>query len=225
MSDAFLRHLFPPQCRVLGHRLPAVFSLWAMAGLEAIGSPLRPGAASTESVSLGDLQIAVRIVSTRWPDQPEMKPRLSDWWQQCRHREDKPFLQTQATAFSTWIALHSTPPELWRDEGGKGRLLTAPLVLAKFSALTAFPCFSLASLWNDISPGFAAWLLCADRERRDGDVRFWTDDDEAAASAEPEPELEALPDSELYALAVQQLGRARADAWLAARKARRNGQN
>ncbi len=213
MCEPFFRLLFPPRYRVLGYELPPL-SLWHVAALEAIGSPLLSPHGETR-IELGDLQAAVRICQTRWPDQPDMRPRLVDWWQQLRHKTSLRYLRTHAEAFHAYFALHCTPPELWEDEGVP-RLLTAPSILSRVAGLAALPAFTLDSIWNDVTPGYALWLLCAKAERETGNVRFVTEED-AEDDANPQPHLETRPDAELYEIAKRELGEAAANTWLAAR--------
>lgn len=208
MHESFFLHLFPPQYRVLGQDLPPL-SLWHLAALEAIESPFLGGKGA--QIQLGDLQAAVRVCLTRWPDQPEIRPRLRDWWQQLRYRTDERYLRQHAKAFHAYLQLHCTPPEIWEDEEGIPRTITAPSVLSRVAALSNFPAFTLDAIWNDVTPGYALWLLCANAERETGRVRFASDEDDAL------PDLEQSSEEELYELAVRELGKARADVWLAAR--------
>lgn len=213
-SEPFHHHLFPPRCRVLGRELRA-FSLWHLAALEAVHSPLRPGAPPHDSIELGDLQAAVQICRTRWPQPPHPRPSLRDVCQQWRHREDARFLQTHAEAFAAYTALHCAGPELWEDEERTGRQLTAPGVLSIVAALARFPAFTLDAIWNDITPGFARWLLCADRERQEAGIRFVTDEDDADPG---EDTLREQSEAEIEALALSQLGPVRGRAWIEIRR-------
>jgi len=220
MSEPFFRHLFPPQYRVLGHVLPPL-SLWHLAALEAIGSPLlasEPG----HTAELGDLQAAIRICLTRWPDQPDLRPTLRDWWQQFLHRKDRRYLRDHAEAFHAYLQIHTTPPELWKGEGEIPRLISAPSVLSRVAGLSELPAFTLNDIWNNVTPGYAYWHLCAIAERDPSlSVRFAREEDEEESDL---PDLEQQSDEELYQLALRELGKDRADCWLAARQeSRRNG--
>lgn len=213
MREPFFLHLFPPQFSVLGRALPPL-SLWHLAALEAIGSPLilqRPGS----TIELGDLQAAVQVCLTRWPDQPQLKPRLRDWLQQVVYRRNERYLRQHAEAFDAYLNLHCRPPELREKLNEVPRRITAPSVLSRVAGLMAFPSFTLSNIWNDVTPGYALWLLCAASERETGQLSFITEEDDELSAP---PDLNDRPDEELYAIALEQLGKEQADAWLAARQ-------
>ena len=209
-TEAYYRQLFAPQYIVLGKTLPPL-SLWHLAALEALASPFvtRQG-----SFDLADLQVAVKICLTRWPQQPVLRPTAVDLAQQRRRRGNQTYLAREARAFTDYLALHNRPPEIWESEMDKPRLLSAPAVLSRVAGMLKFPALTLDQIWNDISPGQALWLLCATAERETGEIRFVTDEDHEEAPPKEDREDEAAT----YAFAVQQLGQTRADAWWAARQ-------
>lgn len=213
MLEQFYRHLFPARYRVLGRVLPPL-SLWHLAALEAIDSPLI-SSEGDQPIELGDLQSAVQVCLTRWPRQPQLSPSLRHWWQQFRHRKDLRYLKRHAEAFRAYLQMHCTPPELWQDEG-KPRLITAPLVLSRVAGLAALPGFTLDAIWNDVTPGYALWILAANAERQNPDaVRFCRPEDDDDELLE---DLTVKTEEEIYQLAVREMGQENADIWFARRQ-------
>jgi hypothetical protein len=214
MREPFFRQLFPPVYRVLGRTLPPL-SLWHVAALEAINSPFVQPHGSGGRTELSDVQIAVQICLTRWPDQPRLEPTLRHWLQQFFYRGSSRYVRRHAQAFAAYFQCHSAPPELWEDEKTAPRFLTAPSVLSRVAGLSCFPAYTVDSIWNDVTPGYALWLLCANAERQTGALRFATEEDD-----EPDnlPDLKAKSDEELYKIAVREMGEAKAKLWLERRK-------
>lgn len=173
MSEAFLRHLFPTQFRVLGRILPPL-SLWHLAGLEAVDSPF---AGRSDSISLWDIQVAVKVCTTRWPNQPKLTPTFRDNWQQWRHGNDAAYIREHAEAMAAHLQLHSLPPELYEQVGEQTREISAPPILARVAAMVRLPAFSNDDIWNNTTPGYFSWLMCAITEREQGNVRFSEPDD------------------------------------------------
>lgn len=221
MSEAFHRQLLPGTYRVLGHVLPPL-SLWHLEQLVALRSPLLRGGCDDDAAQLGDLQVAVKVCLSRYPHPARLQPTFRDCIQQWIFRRDEVYLRRHLQAFVSFLAVHMTPPDIWETEGAATRYLTAPPILQRVTGLMRFPCFTWAEIWNDITPGLSLWLLTASSERESTEVRFVQDGEDDAHEAIED--LEELPEEQLYAMALQELGQTKADAWLKRRREARAAQ-
>ena len=73
-------------------------------------------------------------------------------------------------------------------------------------------------IWNRTPPGYAAWLDGAIAEQEGAELRFVRPEDDEPSDL---PDFNSMTDEELYAIAVQDLGKESADLWLARRRANR----
>lgn len=197
MSESFHHVLFPGAARVLGVMLPPL-SLWSLSALDAIRSPFLSADPAAE-VTLADLQIAVRVVVAPVLTAPDLRPRFRDRWQFRRRKNDRRFLDANATAFLAWLAAHQRLPELWRQESAdEPRMLSAPLALSLVASLMQLG-MTHREAWS-CGPGYARWLLLASQERESDAVRFVEDDaglDEALSEDDQRTEAEILAQARL----------------------------
>jgi hypothetical protein len=168
----FYESVFATCYKVLGKRLPPL-SLWHLAALEAVESPFVTGRGN---VSLGDIQMAVQICQSRWPNRPEPRPTLWTRVQNIWRNRNERYVREQAEIMAAHIAHHQIFPDVWSDEGG-GKPLGAPAVLTRVVGLIAIN-VSLDQAWNHISPGMASWMISADAERK-GNLEIVSDRDKA----------------------------------------------
>ena len=216
MEENFLLSLYPGRHVILGVTLP-LFSFWHLLGLHAIRSPfvIKDGIAE-----LKDLQLAVKICQSRYPDQPDLRTWTSDAWLFFRRRNDIAFVGDQCARFVFYKECHEALPEFWDNENEiVPRSLTAPAILARVASLARRPGFTHSEIWNDIAPGYACWLSSAMAEQEGAELRFQREED---LEEDDLPDLTKLSEEELYQVVLKDLGKEGADTWLANRQAHQN---
>ena len=207
MDENFLRVLFPGRFRVLGRWLPPL-SHWHLACLAALGSPF---ISQDREIILADVQLAVKVALTRWPAAPDLRPTLRDAWQRWRHEDDEPYVRAHADVFAAWRAAHELRPEFWEREDSNARLLTAPDVLIRVAQLERLTKFTHGQSWNDVTPGYAAWLVATINEQEGAELRFLREDDDEDDGL---PDLTTMSEDELCAYLAADLGAAEANAFM-----------
>jgi hypothetical protein len=221
MDDTFLTSLFPGVHRVLGRKLPPL-SLWHLACLHAISSPL---VTLQGEVTFGDLQLAVRISRMRWPQQPDFRPRLRDAIERVcfsLHRKTWQLLRLRRES-EKWMFYrncYNAQPSFWEvehDENTGGSTLNAPEIMLRVVELTRVRGLRHAQIWNEISPGYSAWLVSTNQQRDGAALRFLYPEDELD---EELPDLNALPDDELEKIVSADLGPEAAALFMEARRER-----
>lgn len=215
MDDKFLIGLYPGKHRVLGVTLPA-FSFWHLLGLHAIHSPFVD---ADGVLTLRDLQIAIKICQTRYPDQPRIKVTLRDVILHKLRAGKEAYVRAQCEAFLFYKQCHETLPAFWENENEViPREITAPVILARVSNLMAKTNMGHAEIWNDLSPGYACWLSSTLGELEGADVRFEREED-LLEDDDDLPDLTKLNEAELYEVVKADRGEEWADAWLIRRRA------
>jgi hypothetical protein len=209
MNAPFLQTLFPGIATVCGRVLPRL-TLWRLACLQAIESPFL-SVKGNDEVTLADLLLAIRAVSTPNLQPPDLRASFHDRWHWRRYHKSTVYLQAQARIFVDWLAVQQMQPELWQPaEDGIARALTAPANLARVAALMDAG-MTHAEAW-DTAPGYGTWLCLAAAERETDRVRFVTDDDEEL-SAEMDAE-DLRSEAEIIAQAKRDLGEESFSKWL-----------
>lgn len=212
MTEPFLRALLPAHVRVCGRWLPPLH-LWALAGLQAVASPLL---AHDRALSAADLLIACRIARTAVLQPFALQPRARDLprlWLLAR----SPAARLRATAIlRTWLDAGHSLPELWDADHDSARLVSAPAILNRLVGLLELG-ISHREAWA-LSPGYATWLITAAAERHSDRVRFTHERD-----AELDDHTDAIDTASMTETAI--IDQARADLpaplfaqWLAARQ-------
>jgi hypothetical protein len=211
VDDSFFRALFPGRFRVLGRWLPPL-SHWHLACLHALGSPFITGA----EITLADIQLGVKIARTRWPAEPDLRATFRDFRERVLRERNHVFVQREADAFAAWRAAYELRPRFWDHEDDElPKLLTAPAILIRIAQLDRLTKFTHAEAWNDVPPGYAAWLIATIQEQQGAELRFLYDGDDEDDGL---PDLNALSEDDLYAYVVADVGVAEAEAWLARRR-------
>lgn len=213
MDETFYRTLFPPRVRVLGHWLPPL-SFWHLACLHAIGSPF---VRDTGDITLADVQLAVKCCLTPWPRRPDLRPTLRDLWQRLRHDRDPGYVRAASEAFALHRSSHEMRPEFWEHEGASPRFLTAPAILARVAQLERLTKFTHAEAWDQVTPGYAAWLTSTIIEQTGVELRFKREDDETDDGL---PDLTQLDEAALFEIVKKDVGEEDARAWLERRRER-----
>jgi len=211
MSESFQRTLFPGTAIICGRALPPL-TFWRLQCLQTIGSPFLASGADSQ-VTLLDLLLALRAVSTVNLVPPVLRPSLADRLRYLLRRRSRPYFERQAVLFMQWLSLHQLRPELWQHEQDDSRAITAPLILSQIAALMNAG-MTHAEAW-DTSPGYAAWLLTARAERESDRIKFATDDDDEINRMCDE--LALRDESEIIAQAKLDLPPATFEAWLSQR--------
>lgn len=206
MDDVFHRTLFPPRVRVLGRWLPPL-SFWHLACLQALESPFIRGG----DIALADIQLGVKIAFTRWPAPPPVRRTWREAAQRWLYDRSPSYVRREAEAFSLWRQLHELRPEFWEREDQLPRLLTAPAILARVAQLERLTKFTHAEAWNDLTPGYASWLISTIQEQQGAELRFVRDEDDENDEL---PDLTTMTEDELCAYIAQDLGAAEANAFM-----------
>lgn len=211
MSEPFQRTLFPGTAHIGGRALPPL-TFWRLACLQAIGSPFLQ-AADTQ-VTLADLLLAVRAVTTVNLVPPDLRPSWRDRLLYRRRKANRAWFEREATNFLQWLSLHQLRPELWQnDDDSSLRTITAPPLLNQITGLMHAG-LSHTEAW-DTAPGYASWLITAAAERDSAAIRFATADDTAFDAELADHDLRS--ESDIIAQARLDLDPATFDRWLAAR--------
>lgn len=214
MSESFQRTLFPGIAVICGRELPPL-TFWRLGCLQAIGSPFLDPSPDAE-VTLADLLLALRAVSTANLVPPDLRPTWRDRWLYRRRKKNRAWFESQASLFIDWLCLHQLRPELWHNEDSDQRRITAPLILSQICGLMECG-FAHAEAW-DTSPGYAGWLLAATAERQSDRVKFQTDDDDEINRMCDE--LAQRDESEIIAQARLDLAPETFEKWLGNRQQR-----
>lgn len=213
MSDQFLRILFPGQARVCGRALPPL-TLWRLACLFAIQSPLLSGSRKSGTFTLSDLLLAVRAVSGRNQRSPSLRPKLRDIFTLIFWRKNKTYREKHGSAFVEWLAVHQLSPELWENEDSDNRQISAPFILSQVAGL-----MSLGMTHNeawDTPPSYAKWLLAAHAERQTDRVKFYTEEDDEINMATAA--LDQKSEADIIAQAKADLAPEAFERWVSSRQ-------
>jgi hypothetical protein len=214
VDENFYRSLFPGTHRVLGRELLPL-SFFHLLALRAVESPLLD---PDGDVELPDLMVAVKICRSRFPSQPNLRPCFREKLLFLWRKDDRAFLARETEKFLAYKTAHEAfGPRFWENENEiVPRTLSAPAILARVVSLERRTNFTHQQIWNDIPPGYAAWLDGAIAEQEGAELRFEQPDDFAEDEL---PDLREAGAQELYEQAVRDLGREAADDWLARRNA------
>lgn len=225
MDDSFLSALFPARHRLLGRALRP-YCYGHLVTLHAIGSPLVAAAGAGDEVDAGQLLAAVRVCAAPgWPLLPPdaLRPRLRDVLVRAWLERRPGRLRRAVDAFLAYRDDHDSFPAFYEEEnldpdgvGGavKARLLTAPAALVSVVKLVHRTTLTWEEAWN-LPVALPSWIAGTLGEM-EGGARFDAGDQEEDDEL---PDLTQLSEAELYRLAVQQMGKANADAWRKQRRA------
>lgn len=233
MDDTFLAALFPRRHRILRVRLRP-YCYGHFVALAAARSPFLAVRGSGATADAGALVAALRICSAPgFPFLPPDKfgPRPGDvlrrWWLERRPGR----LRTACQAFRDYLDDYSQFPEFWEEESlaldeekeadgllaqeEGGRPLSAPLALARVTALISRTSVTLAEAWQ-MPVCWPVWLNACLDEMEGAKIRFLRAGDVDGSDIPPEIEQS---EKQIYAQAVKHLGRKRAGEWWRQRKA------
>ncbi len=197
------------------------FSLAAWFALDAIDSPLL--SRGSRAVELSDVILAAKICAAIEPRAADLRPTWREQIRYAMRKRDEAYLAREAQAFVDYLDDYSALPNFYREiEAEDGRCLSAPWILAKVCGLVRAG-VSRAEAWGvpqkDVSPmgaGEAFWMDATFRELEGQRLRFLYDEDEEEMDALPD--LDALSDGDLLAMAIEDLGETAALAWFDSRK-------
>lgn len=150
-------------------------------------------------------------MTTAWPNQPDLTPRLSDVIRRWNLTRNLKHFEASANALVNHMLACSGAPEYWEEGAGSGRILTGPATLSVVTTLVTIG-FSSEEAWN-MTPGLSNWTIAVYSERN-GDERrfFWESDLE-----EMPPDLTTVDEDTLYEQVIKDLGPKKAKEWRAAR--------
>lgn len=158
---------------------------------------------------------------------PRFLDRIKSWW--IGRSEAR--LAVVTAAFEAYQDAHRSFPTFYSDdvtedesEGqeppkhkNKSRGLTAPVLLARVCALISRTTFTDAQAWQ-MPLALPSWYLGTLDELEGTPVRFLYESDEAEDDLPPA--VEDMDAAEVYAMALETMGREYADRWLASQKER-----
>jgi hypothetical protein len=158
------------------------------------------------------LQI-IRVVGSSFPNEPDMRPgKLRDLYWLWRMRKKSVFVR-ELSNLSSWLEVQTIMPRLWEsDSKSKGKHLSAPSMLLIVMALASKTAIMDKDAWNT-RLSLCRWYDTALAEMAGADIKIAYDNDDKFVS-----ELEGKTESEIIAIAKEQLGEAAFKAWHEARR-------
>jgi hypothetical protein len=215
MNDRFFEAWITRRWRVCG-RLLQPLCLGHIVNLAAVESPLSPFAdIEPETViTPGDLLLAIRICSEKFPHPCRIKPGILDRITLLLLELFPALFLFHARLFAAYRADHTSSPEFWVSQDSEGRSISAPIALSKAAFLHSNTSLSESRIWS-MPLGRADYLIAAIEERMTGGVRFL---DERELQSVTPPLEETLSEEEILEIARRDLGPGSFEAWLEARQ-------
>lgn len=218
MDDRFFEAWITRRWKVCGRKLQPL-CLGHVVNLEAINSPLTPyrDFDPDTPVTPGDLLLAVKICSEKFPHPAALKPTLRDVaWRLFLERSPERF-RHQAMLFAAYRNDHCSSPEFWVSEDEEaGRAISAPIALSKAAFLLSNSTLPEERVWS-MPLGRVDYVIAAIEERKTGAVRFFYEEEAQAVA----PDIETImSEEEILATAKRELGSAAFESWLKARNSR-----
>jgi hypothetical protein len=209
MDDRYLNGIIGCQAVVCGRRLTNL-TPWHVTILNAIDSPVVSGHAE---VKAEDMLLFISVMKSQWPEIPELKPRLRDVYWLIRMRKKSVFLRNFKT-LNVWMESQVSSPRLWVDDGDNsaGKQLSSPTMLALVIALVSKVNVTLSEAWN-MRLSEARWYDTCKAELEGADLKIAYDNDDEFHSS-----IDGKSESEIIAIAKEQLGKEQFKKWHKARK-------
>lgn len=165
--------MLPPTTTVCGRRL-LPFCLRHRVALESIGSPILD---TSKTVTVADIILAARILSTYDLNNLPAKPTFREQWWAARLKYNKKLLLEQLVAFVHYFAEQSFWPRFWeKDKTAKSNGI--PWQLAIVAGLMRNGC-SYEDAWT-MPESQAVWLHMANVTASGADVQIVSDTEWAA---------------------------------------------
>ena len=209
MDDRYFHGILGCEAVVCGRRLTNL-TLWHVTILHMINSPL---VEEDALMTPGDILLFLAVSKTKWPSRPDLKPRLRDIWWLWRLRKKKQFKRQSAT-LSAWVKPQLSSPRLWKDELGTrtGIGLSSPAMLALVVTLVSKVKVTLNEAWN-MRLSEARWYDTVKAELDGAGIKIAYDNERAHKNI-----LEGKSESEIIAIAKEQLGNEAFKTWISARR-------
>jgi len=213
MDDRYFHGILGCEAVVCGRRLSNL-TPWHVTILYAINSPF---VGDDVKMTAGDVLLFLAVSKAQWPERPNLKPRLRDIWWLIRMGREREF-RKQSRILNAWVKPQLSTPRLWQDEGNKstGKNLTSPAMAALVVTLVSKVGVTLKEAWN-MRLSEARWYDTVKAELEGAEIKVAYDNEEEFKDG-----LEGKRESEIIAIARQQLEEKAFKQWLAARRKNKN---
>ena len=211
MDDRFFQAFLPGDHRVCGRKLRP-YSAWHSLILHAINSPLVDDEGTCTPL---DLIHAIRVVSTVYPAQPDLRPSIRDLIWVWRMNRNADLFSREWKLYSAYLADFTSRPRFWQDAESFGSTVTGPACLLMVAALISRSSLLLHEAWN-MSLAEGQWLEATIEERAGARLNFFYEQD--VVEGVPDHDINELSDDEIYEQAVKDLGKKAADVWMMNRR-------
>lgn len=196
MDDRYFHGIIGCREVVCGRPLVSL-TPWHITLLEGIGSPI---VTEGEVLTTAHILIFLKIASVQWPETPDLKPSFKDAYWASRMKKQKVFLR-ETRKLKKWLSVQLSVPKLWKvtSHVDIGKSLTSPAMLSLVMALVSKVRVTLAEAWN-MRLGEARWYDTCKAEMEGAKLTIAYESD-----AEEMSDVNDLPESEIIAIAREQL--------------------
>jgi hypothetical protein len=212
MDDRYFHGILGCEAVVCGRRLSNL-TPWHVALMEMNELPFTTGEGAIEPKHI--LQI-VRVTQSSFPNEPDMSPcKIRDLFWLWKMRKKKVFIR-ELSKLNSWLDVQTSMPRLWQSSGSsKGKSLSAPSMLLIVMALASKTAITDKDAWNT-RLSLCRWYDTTLAELEGADIKLAYDGEDSITSI-----LKGKSESEIIAIAKEQLGSEDFKKWHSARRKNR----